>query len=49
MAGWWVVLGGSVDGPRVRFDRPEHGNVDAPWEVTRALPKPVLPRLGNGT
>jgi hypothetical protein len=47
MSGWWVVLGGSNDGPRVRCDRAEHGNVDAPWEMARALHNLYCPDWGT--
>jgi hypothetical protein len=47
MSGRWVVLGGSNDGPRVRCDRAEHGNVDAPWEMARALRNLYCPDWGT--
>ena len=47
MSGWWVVLGGANDGPRVRCDSPEHGNREAPWEVARALHNLYCPDWGT--
>jgi hypothetical protein len=46
MIGWWVVLGGSVHGPRVRCDRPEHGNREEPWAMALALHNLYSPDWG---